>query len=419
MGPSFDHDISMMKALRLYAGPKAREHIARHGLAPGHIGVVPGAAGGPKGLILGPLDRFLFGQWLPQSSQPIDLVGASIGAWRMATGCLANPAEAFKTLERDYIAQHYELQPGQKRPPAACVSEQFGNNLRSFFGGRVNEVLQHPRYRLHVFTSRGRGLLAREGKWRTPLGYGGAFLANALQRRLLGQFLERVVFSSQHAAMPFGPAGFKTRQIDLTTANFMQAVQASCSIPFVLQAVHDIAGAPPGAYWDGGITDYHLHLDYISSKMIIKNIADRAINTRTISRNGLDCIVQYSYSSTQTAIPTPQSATTTPTLQAEAGIVLYPHFQQAVVPGWLDKSLKWRHQATRHLDNILLLAPNPEWVKTLPNAKLPDRNDFIHYGNDLAGRVKAWTTAVAASQQMADEFAAWLEKPDVGEVRVI
>jgi hypothetical protein len=27
----------------------------------------------------------------------------------------------------------------------------------------------------------------------------------------------------------------------------------------------DIPGAPPGAYWDGGITDYHLHLDYASA----------------------------------------------------------------------------------------------------------------------------------------------------------
>ncbi|MFT4266152.1 MAG: phospholipase, partial [Xenophilus sp.] len=68
-----------MKALRIYAGPAARAHIAEHGLAPSHVKVIPGAAGGPKGLILGPLDRFLFGEWLPQSSQPIDLVGASIG----------------------------------------------------------------------------------------------------------------------------------------------------------------------------------------------------------------------------------------------------------------------------------------------------------------------------------------------------
>jgi hypothetical protein len=35
-------------------------------------------------LILGPLDRFMCGDWLTQSSQSVDLVGASIGAWRMA-----------------------------------------------------------------------------------------------------------------------------------------------------------------------------------------------------------------------------------------------------------------------------------------------------------------------------------------------
>jgi hypothetical protein len=95
---------------------------------------------------------------------------------------------------------------------------------------------------------------------------------------------------------------------------------------------------------------------------------------------------------------------------------LYPHFQQAVIPGWLDKGLKWRHKATPALSSMLLLAPNPEWVQTLPNAKLPNRDDFTHYKDDLAGRMKAWTTAVAASQQLADEFAAWLERPDPAQV---
>ena len=53
-----------MQALRIYAGPKAMQHIVSNGLQPHDIGVVPGAAGGPKGLILGPLDRFIFGDWL-------------------------------------------------------------------------------------------------------------------------------------------------------------------------------------------------------------------------------------------------------------------------------------------------------------------------------------------------------------------
>ena len=69
-----------MKALKLYAGPSALAHIRTHGLQAEHIGALAGAAGGPKGLILGPLDRFVFGDWLARSTQPVDLVAASIGA---------------------------------------------------------------------------------------------------------------------------------------------------------------------------------------------------------------------------------------------------------------------------------------------------------------------------------------------------
>ena len=110
-----------MQALHIHAGPKALAHIREHGLQPEHVGVIPAAAGGPKGLILGPLDRFIFGDWLARSSQPVHLVGASIGAWRMATACLSDPVASFERLEHDYIHQHYELQPGQKMPPARLV----------------------------------------------------------------------------------------------------------------------------------------------------------------------------------------------------------------------------------------------------------------------------------------------------------
>ena len=358
-----------MQALHIHAGPKALAHIREHGLRPEHVGIIPAAAGGPKGLILGPLDRFLFGQWLPQSSQPVHLVGASIGAWRMATACLQDPVAAFERLEHDYIHQHYELPPGQKRVTAEQVSREFGRNLQAFYGGRIGEVLGHPRFRLHVLTSHGRHVLRREHPLRTPLGYAGAYLSNLLARPALGGWLERVVFSSQ-GALPFGSDDFRTHQHGLTEANFMPAVQASCSIPFVLRAVHDIPGAAPGAYWDGGITDYHLHLDW----------------------------------------QTPQE-------RPEGRIVLYPHFQRQVVPGWLDKALKWRHGPTRFLDSTVVLAPNPEWVQTLPNGKLPDRQDFMRYQDDFAARVRVWQAAVRASAQLADEWAGWLENPDPSVVQ--
>ena len=380
-----------MQALQIYAGPKARQHIAEHGLQPRDVGVIPGAAGGPKGLILGPLDRFIFGDFLAQSGHPVNLVGASIGAWRMATACLNQPVTAFKRLERDYIAQHYELQPGQKRPTADFVSEKFSESLASFYGGRVGEVLSHPRYKLHIVTSRGRHLLGREHKVATPLGYLGAFLTNSLSRKAMGAWLERVVFSTAGAALPFATSDYKTRQVALSEANFNLVLQASCSIPFVLRSVQGIPGAPPGAYWDGGITDYHLHLNYNAPDLI----ATQAVNTLT------------------------RGTFNTKNTPGAGKIVLYPHFQKAVVPGWLDKHLAWRHQSTHFLDHMVLLAPNPEWVKTLPNGKLPDRTDFTRYGPDLPSRVRAWTAAVSASQQMADEIAAWLDRPELMRVECL
>jgi hypothetical protein len=354
-----------MRALHIHAGPAALAHIVQNGLQAKDVGVIPGAAGGPKGLMLGRLDRFLFGEWLPQSGQAVHLVGASIGSWRLATACMDQPVQALQTLETEYIAQHYPLPPGQKRPTAQQVSDTFARSLQGFYRGRVPEIVQHPRYRLHIVTSRGRHVLRRDGPWRTPLGYMGAYLSNAVHRKAMGAWLERVVFSSGGAVLPFATQDYRTRQLPLTEQNFMPALQASCSIPFVLQAVPHIPGAPPGAYWDGGITDYHLHLNY----------------------------------------------------QARHGLVLYPHFQRQVVPGWLDKALKWRHQATHFLDHTVVLAPNPDWIKTLPNGKLPDRQDFTHYGNDLPARMKAWNTAVAASQQLADEWAQWLHRPDLSLVQ--
>lgn len=352
---------STARALRIYAGPKARTHIQEHGLSPAHIHVIPGAAGGPKGLILGPIDRFLFGDWLTKSDQPIHLVGASIGAWRMATACLSSPIEGFNRLERDYVHQDYPLKPGQKRPTAQQVSESFQENLQSFYSGRIAEVLHHPRYRLHVLCSRGKRLLRQEHAVLTPLGYAIAYLSNAASRRWLGLWLERTVFSSPGAATlrdkPFVTDDYVSRELMLTKDNFLQAVQASCSIPFALQAVPAIAGAPAGAFWDGGITDYHLHLHY-------------------------------------------------------QGLVLYPHFQRAVVPGWLDKQLKSRHRPTRFLDNTIVLAPDPAWIDRLPNRKLPDRTDFVTYRDDLASRIRNWRTAISESERLADELSAWLARPD-------
>ena len=66
--------------------------------------------------------------------------------------------------------------------------------------------------------------------------------------------------------------------------------------------------------------------------------------------------------------------------------------------------------------NDLILSPTPEWIASLPNAKLPDRQDFKRYGDDTPGRVAVWSRAVRESERLRDEFAAWLLCGDAGKV---
>ena len=352
----------MPRALQVFAGPRALLHLRERGLKPADVRVIPAAAGGPKGLILNPLDRYLFGHWLAGSTHTVHLLGASIGAWRMACAMLPDADAALAALAKAYIHQQFDAPAGQW-PSAVEVSRVFAQLLQSQFGGQEARLLAHPRLRLHVFTSRGRGPLLHSGtRWVMPLGYAAAFASNLVRRRALGGWLQRVVFSDPRDALPFGLGDFATRRVVLTADNLGTAILASGSIPFVLQPVHHIAGAPRGAYWDGGITDYHLHLPFAG-------MTD--------------------------------------------GLVLYPHFQRALVPGWLDKGLKHRHGATGFLDNVVVLAPHPDWVRSLPGGKLPDRQDFKAWRHDPAGRIAAWTQAVAAAQQLADEAEEWLAKPAI------
>jgi hypothetical protein len=283
----------------------------------------------------------------------VHLLGASIGAWRMACASLPDAESALAQLAEDYITQQYEHAPG-KPPTPTTVSRDFGRKIEERLGRRAAELLAHPTRRLHVFTSRGRHVLHRQGRLRTPLGYFGAFLANAVHRPALGGFLDRVVFSDPRDTLPFPLDDFRSHRVALQPDNLTPAILASCSIPFWLDAVHHIPGAPRGAYWDGGITDYHLHLPYA---------------------------------------------------QMQQGLVLYPHFQSTVVPGWLDKAWKRRHRSSPSLDNLVLLSPSPAWVKTLPGGKLPDRQDFKTYADNDAGRMQAWRRALAESQRLADDFA--------------
>jgi hypothetical protein len=342
--------------LAVRAGARAAARIASVGLRPHDVDIVPGAAGGPKGLALAALDREILARWLPGAPRLRHLVGASIGAWRFAAACTADPARSMDEFTRRYVEQSYPARPSRR-----FVSDWARATLAALFEGREDQVLDNPRYTLDVLTVRGRWPLTREGP-RVAVGFGAAACANALGRRHLARFIDRVIFHDPRAKLPFPERfdAFATHEVALTPGNLRPALLASASIPLVLEGVADIPAAPRGLYWDGGIIDYHLHLPYA----------------------------------------------------ATPGLVLYPHFTDRIVPGWLDKAMPWRTARGPWLDNVVLLAPSREFLATLPHGKLPDRSDFHRYAGDDAARMRDWRRAMAECERLVEAFHAFVERPD-------
>ncbi len=351
-------------ALTIRAGPRALARIRSHGLDPADVALVPGAAGGPKALGLSGLDTAIFGEWFPRAPRVRHLVGASIGAWRFAAACRADPVEGLRELARLYAAQHYPPRPG-----AALVTRKVREMLAALFDGHDEDILANRDYRLHVLAARGRGLLARDGRLRRAAGFGAAALANLAGRRHLRHFLARTLFHDPRALPPFLEAGeafdaFETRVVALDRGNLREALVASAAIPMVIEAVPDIPRAPAGVYWDGGLIDYHLDLPYAR----------------------ID------------------------------GLVLYPHFTDRIVPGWLDKHLPWRRARGEWLANVVLVSPSPEHVARLPFGKLPDRGDFKRFETDFEGRLAYWQEAIAESARLGEEFLAFAARPDPARI---
>ncbi|MCQ8897425.1 patatin-like phospholipase family protein [Limnobacter humi] len=367
-----------MKALRIIAGERARKHIAQHGLSPFDVQAIPGAAGGPKGLILQGLDHFLFGQWFnaahleqraASGTKPLQLLGASIGAWRMAAAASSEPVEALKRLAWQYCeAQRYGKQVNRHQITEVCHSM-----VQQLVADQAHSMSLPQHKQLFVWVNRGLSPLHHAQQQRErKRGFAAAVLANSINRNHLSRYFERWIFHSPGAATAWLDQPFDaipTHRAELHPLNIRDALLASGSIPFVLNPVQHIVKAMPddahtvqhheGPFWDGGLTDYHLALPY----------------------HRLD------------------------------GLVLYPHFASTVTPGWLDKFLKLRKARPDWMSNVVLLCPTDEFVNSLPAKKIPDRSDFKRYGLDHDQRIAHWNAAIAESHRLADEFANWLEQP--------
>ena len=338
------------RPLEFLAGHRALARIRDGGLAADDVEMVAGAAGGPKWLILGHLDRLLFGRWFKERQRPLHLIGSSIGSWRFAAASCSDPVAAIDRMEAAYIHQRYRPRPSPREVSATSLGI-----IESFLGeAGPGQILSHSTHRLGLLTVRSRHLLARETRLWLALGLGMAVAANLVDRRLLGVFFRQTLFQDPRTRPPvLADDRLPRDRCALTRTNVKSALLASGSIPWVMQAVPTIPGAPPGVYRDGGVVDYHLDLPF-----------------------GLD----------------------------GRGIVLYPHFSRRVIPGWFDKRLPWRVPDAGHMADLLLVAPASDFVSQLPGGKIADRSDFYRHAGDDDARFAAWQQVADAGRLLAEDF---------------
>ncbi len=338
--------------LRWSLGPKAKHHIQQNGFSADDIGLMIGASGGPKWLVLAGLDRALFGAFMPSRQKPLVTLASSIGTWRFACMAQKQPLVALDRFLEAYLAQSYP-----DKVTVQDVSRVLDEVLGHLLGETgAEEILSHPVYRNHIVTIRSGGTLRSDHKLALAAGLSATFLANLMGRARLGMLCERAVFGDSREQMLQFSDPLPTRHIALSTTNMELALRASGAVPLVLAGVSNIPGAPAGVYRDGGITDYHF---------------DQSVSPGD-------------------------------------GLVFYPHFYDHCVPGWFDKGLKGRHLSAQHWDSLVMVSPSSEFVGKLPGGKIPDRKDF--FSMDNAQRLALWQKTVAESERLGDAFLEAVEK---------
>lgn len=332
--------------IEIHAGKTAAKIINEQGFKPELFTSFLGASGGPKWFTLFGLDKYIFGEFFKNRTQPLNLIGSSAGAFRSACFAQNDPVAAIERLAKSYSQTRYS----SNKPTPNEITIKARALLEDVFGDNgVTEIINNPIFKAHFIVAKSNGFIASENKLIQLMGLSKSYMLNRVNRKLLGSQYERFIFGPATSDLSITDTyNFKTQNIALTQHNLKDALLASGSIPLVMQGIKNIAGSPPGIYRDGGIIDYHF---------------DLKINN--------------------------------------PGLILYPHFNNEPKAGWFDKNLK-RKVSPQNYDNVVMITPSKEFIASLPYGKIPDRNDFTDLDADT--RIKYWNTVFSETEKLAEAF---------------
>lgn len=339
----------MSRSLQVLAGAEARRRIEEEGFSLDLFNTLIGASGGPKWLSLYGLDKVL-APALAKRDTPIDLVGSSIGALRLACYAQEDPAAAFDRFLAAYTDVHdFDLTPDSIERFMIRTAEAVGGSDHG------KSILENPTRRLHIVTARCSGIADIKA-----LPVGSMLLpgfANLLGEKWLARAgVERVMFASNLESPLAQNQTYPGHRVQLSEANLIDALLATGSIPGFSDSVRDIQGAPRGNYRDGGIVDYHFD----------------------------------------------------PAWHAGPGLILYPHFHSTIVPRWFDKPIKSRHRHPSAWDRLVVLAPTDDYVARLPHGRIPDRRN----GKGMTAQElhDYWIKTAEAGHELGEQLQEILER---------
>lgn len=349
-----------MKSLLAYkAGPKILGTIREEGLKSERVRVFAGPAGGPKWFVSVGFDKALMASRFLENGNRVLLAGSSAGGWRCLAMACKDPLSAYENLRIAYSRNVFTAQDTPQTIGAA-----LGRNVNAFLQDvDIPYILDHPSFDLAVHTVRSRGPAGSENRRLQGAALLGAALLNVISPFGMELFFERVVFYTGRGEPTFVKKSFRGRGVPLTAENIREAALATGSLPYIIAGVENIPGAPHGVYRDGGLRDYQLNVDYSPG---------------------------------------------------EAAVTLFFHYQEKIVPGWFDKPLSWRRPPRGSLDGVLQVYPTEEFVRLLPDGKIPDRQDFTTFVENPSERIRRWDEASRLSDRLGEQF---LEDVESGRVR--
>lgn len=345
-----DNSGAAMALLQYRAGARALERLRTHGFGPRDLRAFVLPATGPRWLVAAGLDRALLAQgWLHQPGQDVLLLGASAGAWRALALASQDPERTYSALIENYCSKHFTFDDDPR-----TISQAYVDLLSAVFSSAdIEHALAHPTLDLALIAARARGA-TQLGRWAQYLALGSAALLNFANARAHELLFERTLFHARagrpnaHSLVP-SLTGSHCR---LTVDNLHAVALASGSVPLYMEPVRNIKGATRGAYLDGGLSDYHLNQ----------------------------------------------------ALEVRDGVALLFLHQPKVIAAWLDQFVPWRKSKAALLSDVLLVYPDPEFVRALPGGAVPSRNDFKTWVNDPQERFKRWRSAVSLSAALGDAF---------------